>query len=210
MVEVVRDRENDRRLQAGRDRLANIDIARDHDAIDRRRDRAVVEIRFRLIERALFDFHVGFRLMKIRHGLIEVRLGGILLGKEILRAFRVYLRKLQRGLCVGQIAFGLSDRCLKERRIDLRDHLAGFHLRIKIGKQLCDIPRDLAAHLHVHDGIERARRGHCLCNRAARDSCGLIICSRRRCGIGRTTEATMSSSDDEGDPREKTFHSSGS
>ena len=62
--QIVRDREDHRRLQTGRDRLANIDIARNHHPIDRRRDRAMVEIRFRFIERALFDLHVPFRLMK--------------------------------------------------------------------------------------------------------------------------------------------------
>jgi len=48
--------------------------------------------------------------------------------------------KLQRGLCAGEIALGLGDRCLKKRRINLRDHLAGFDLGIKIDKQLCDVP----------------------------------------------------------------------
>jgi len=116
-------------------------------------------------------------LVKICHGLIEVRLGGCLPSKEILRAFRVYPCELQRRLCAGYITLRLSHRCLKERGINLRDHLAGFDLRIKIDKQLSDIPRDLAAYLHVDDGIERASRSHCLCNRAARNSCSLIICN---------------------------------
>ena len=73
--EIVRNHENNRRLQTGRYGLANIDTARDHDAINRRRDGAMIEVRFRFIERALFDFHVGFGLMQVRHRLIEILLG---------------------------------------------------------------------------------------------------------------------------------------
>ena len=99
--EIIGDLENDRGLQTGRDGLANIDVTRDHDAIDRRRDRAMLKIRFRFVERALFDFHVGFGLMKICHGLIEVRLRGGFSREEILRAFRVYPCQLQRRLCAS-------------------------------------------------------------------------------------------------------------
>ena len=66
------------------------------------------------------------------------------------------LASSERGLCVGQIALSLSNRCLKKRRVDLGDYLAGFHLGIKIHKQLCDISRNLAPHLHINYRIERA------------------------------------------------------
>src|SRR5438128_534129 len=58
--EIVRNREDDWRLQTGCDRLANIDTARNHYAIDRRGDCAMVKIGFRFIERALLYFQVGF------------------------------------------------------------------------------------------------------------------------------------------------------
>ena len=38
----------------------------------------MIEIGFRLFQRALLDFHVRFGLMKIGHGLIEIRCAGIL------------------------------------------------------------------------------------------------------------------------------------
>src|SRR5439155_7756797 len=63
--EIVCNREDDWRLQTGRDRLANINTARNHYSIDRRGDCAMVKIGFRFIERALFDLHVRLRLMKI-------------------------------------------------------------------------------------------------------------------------------------------------
>ena len=72
--EIIRDGENDRRLQTGGDRLANIDIARNHQPIDRRRDRAVVEVRLCLVECPLFDLRVGFGLMQRCGGLIDIRL----------------------------------------------------------------------------------------------------------------------------------------
>jgi len=48
--EIIRDRENNRSLQAGRHRLAHIHISRNHYAIDRRRDRAMIQIRFGFID----------------------------------------------------------------------------------------------------------------------------------------------------------------
>ena len=72
--EVVRDLENHRRLQTGGDGLANIHTARDYYAIDRRGDRAVVEISFCFIECALFDLHIRFGLVKVGHCLVEILL----------------------------------------------------------------------------------------------------------------------------------------
>ena len=65
---IIRDRENDGRLQAGCDGLAHVDIARDDDAVDWRSDRAVFQIGARFVERALLDFHICFRLAQARHG----------------------------------------------------------------------------------------------------------------------------------------------
>ena len=98
--------------------------------------------------------------------------------KEVLRALRVHPCELERGLRVGEIAFGLSDRGLKKRRINLRDHLAGFDLRIKIGKQFRDVAGDLAADLDIDHGIERAGCRDYLRQRTAGD--------RRRLKIRRT------------------------
>ena len=50
------------------------DVARNHLSIYRGRNPAVVEIRFRFIQRALFNFHIRFRLMQICDRLIDVGL----------------------------------------------------------------------------------------------------------------------------------------
>jgi hypothetical protein len=167
----------------------------------------MIEIGSRFIEGALLDFHVCFGLMQGCHCLVEIGLRGSLPGEKFLGASGIYFGKLERGPCVGQIALSLSNRCLKKRRVDLGDYLAGFHLGIKIYKQLCDISRNLASYLHINDRIERARRGNSLGNGAARNSCSLIIC-------GTSLEALPKNSSDNQQPyndckpRDKTFHSS--
>jgi len=123
----------------------------------------------------LFNFDVPFGLMKGRRRRIEILLGRIFLGEKFLRSRGIYFGKLKCGLGGGEIAFGLRDRGLKQGRIDLGNHLPGFNLRIEIGEQFRDVSRDLAAHLHVHDRIERTGCGYRLCNRAARDGGDLII-----------------------------------
>ena len=74
---------------------------------------------------------------------------------------------------------------LKNDRIDLRDHLPRLHRRIKIGKELLDIARDLAANLHVHDRIQCAGCGDGLRDRAARHRHGLKFCPLPTTALGK-------------------------
>jgi hypothetical protein len=71
--------------------------------------------------------------------LVQIGLRRSFSGKKFLDASGIYFCEFERGLRIRQVAFGLSDSCLKERRIDLGDYLAGFYLGIKIHKQLRDI-----------------------------------------------------------------------
>ena len=169
----------------------------------------MVKIGLRFVQRALFDFHVRFCLVKACHCLVQIGLGRGFSGEEFLCARGIYFGKLQRGLCVGQIAFCLSDCCLKKHRINLRDYLAGFYLGIKIDKQFCDVPRDLAAHLHVDDGIQRAGRGNRLRNRAARNGGDLIILSAPVAALPHHGSDNQQPND-QSDPRDKSFHLCGS
>ena len=130
-------------------------------------------------------------------------------GKKFLGPRGIQFCELQRSLRISEIAFRLSDRCLKKRWIDLGHDLACFYLRIKIGEQLRDVPRDLAAHLHVDDGIERARGGYCLCNRASRDGGNLIIASAAVAALPHHGSDNQQP-DDQSDPRDKSFHLCGS
>ena len=151
--EIVRDRKNDRRLQTRRDGLTDIDVSRNHDPIDGRRDRAMVEVRFHFLERAFLDLHVRFRLVQVRGRLVEIRLRGILFRDQRPGASFIELRELQGGVRIGEIAFRLVHARLENHRVDLRDDLPGFHDRIKIDEQLLDVPRHLAAYLDVLDRI---------------------------------------------------------
>ena len=92
----------------------------------------MVEIGFRLIERALFDLHIGFGLMEGCHRLIDVGLRGRFPGEQLLRARCRNFGKFKRSLRAGHIALCLSDCGLKYCWIDLRYDLSRFHLRIKI------------------------------------------------------------------------------
>ena len=126
--EIICDLKNHRRLQTGGNSLANIDAARDHYAVDRGSDRAVLKIGLHFVQRTLLDFHIGLALMQIRHRLIEVRLRRRFSGEEVLSALRVQPCQLEPSLCAGDVAFGLSHRGLEKRRVNLRHHLAGFDL----------------------------------------------------------------------------------
>src|SRR5207244_65982 len=143
--------------------------------------------------------------MKICQRLVQVRLRGGFPGKQLLRALCVYPCELERSLRAGQIALGLSDRGLKKSRINLRHDLAGFHLRIKIREQLRDVPRDLAAYLHVDHGIECAGCGNRLRNWPARNRCSLIISSATVAALphDKRDEQQPDNSDEPGD---ETFH----
>ncbi len=169
----------------------------------------MIKISLRFIERALFNFHVPFGLMKGRRRRIEILLGRIFLGEKFLRSRGIYFGKLKCGLGGGEIAFGLRDRGLKQGRIDLGDDLPGFHLRIKISEKFLNVTRDLATDLHVDDRIERTRRSNRLCNRAARDRGDLIIFRAAAPALphhGSDNEQP----NDQSDPRDKTFHLRGS
>ena len=110
---IIRDLKNNRRLQASGDRLSNIDAARNDNAVYRRRNRAMVKIGLSFIKRALFDFHVRFSLMQVRHRRIEILLGRILLREQRLSPGGIHFCQLEPGFSVGEVAFCLCDGGLK-------------------------------------------------------------------------------------------------
>ena len=92
--QVLRDREEHRRLQARRDRLAHVHLARDHHPLHRRADRGVIEIDLGLLERGVLLLHL--RPRRLEHGFGHPELRGRRLdgGPERLL---VRLRRLQLG-----------------------------------------------------------------------------------------------------------------
>ena len=155
--EVIGDGKNDRRTQASRDGLPDIDAARDDDSVDRRRDRAMIKIDPRFLQRTFLDRDHRFRLMERGDGLIEFRLGGILFRDQFLGSLRGDARQLEGGARVGQVAFGLRNARLENGGIDLGDHLPRLHRRIEIDEQFLNVTRNLAADLHVDHRVEGYR-----------------------------------------------------
>ena len=63
--EILRDEKQCRRLEAGRHGLADVDVARDDDAVDRRRDVGVPQIDAGFVERGLCLLHTSLISMLI-------------------------------------------------------------------------------------------------------------------------------------------------
>ena len=72
--EVVGDDEKDGRIHRRGDGLAHIDAARNDDAVDRRMDRAMVEIDLRFLEIRLFYLHRRLGLVERGRGVVEIGL----------------------------------------------------------------------------------------------------------------------------------------
>jgi hypothetical protein len=89
--EVVRDREEHRRVHRGGDGLAHVYAAGDHCSIDGRAYRAALEINLRLLEVGLLDLQRGLGLSKGGKRTVEIGLRGSFLGNEILLSLAVIL-----------------------------------------------------------------------------------------------------------------------
>ena len=110
------------------------------------------------------------------------------------------LRQFERRLRVGQIAFRLCDSGLKKRRIDLGDHLARFHLRIKVHEQLCILPETWLPTCTFTTGFSVPVAVTAWVMRAARHRCCLITCAPRS-GIAETTSRRQEdSANNDGEP----------
>ena len=95
--EVVRDHEELGRLEAGRDRLPDVDRARDHNAVDRSADRGVGEIHCRGLE-------LSPRLLEVGRSLIHLDLGGFHVGLGYVVALDQLVRSLELPLRTGVLA----------------------------------------------------------------------------------------------------------
>ena len=113
--------------------------------------------------------------MQSRERRVEVGRGGGMLIHQFLLAIGRKLREFQSRLGIGKIAFALVNNRQIRRRIDLRHLLPRFHLRIKIGVELEDVPGNLAAHLDVDHRIKRSRGRHDLGDISAGHGRGLVL-----------------------------------
>jgi len=79
----------------------------------------------------------------------------------------LHILQFQIRLGIIQIGLGLLLGGHISGRFDFRDQLALGHLRIEIRVHVLDLARNLAAHGHIFDGIQRAGGGHDLDDVAA-------------------------------------------
>ncbi len=72
--DVLGDSEQHRRAHGGNDRLSLIHLARNHDAIDRRGDLAVTQVRLGAVQRRFLDGDGRLSLCQLRRCLIQIEL----------------------------------------------------------------------------------------------------------------------------------------
>ncbi len=133
--------EKDRRIQRRRDRRARIDIARQHDAVDRRDDLQLGQI-------DLGKRQIGFRGQNRRFVDLDRRIGGVI---GIFRSIQILLagdaiadeagQAVERGLCRGRLRLCLQHVRLGRSEcgagaldirflfvgVEFRQHVAGLH-----------------------------------------------------------------------------------
>ena len=158
--QVVRDKEEHRRIHRRGHGLADIDVARDDDAIDGRVDRAVLQVDVGQFEIGVLHLHGGLGLVKRGDGGIEIGLRRGVLVDQLLFALGRQLRQFQRRPGIGQVALALVHVGQVDRRVDLGHDLVGFDLRIPVREELLDIPGNLAAHGHVEHWVQGAGGSH--------------------------------------------------
>ena len=182
--QVLRDREDGRRLQRRSDRLAHVDVARHDDAVDRRANHGMVEVgagdrnggvllahqrlglrdtRRRGIPRRLRRFVVAGRDIELLLGddaILRHRRGPVVIRLR-LHQRRIGLREIRlghdhAGPCRLEVRGGLQQRALQQRRVDQGDHFPPVHARVEVDVELGDRARHLGTDLHGNHGVDRS------------------------------------------------------
>jgi hypothetical protein len=86
-----------------------------------------------------------------------------------LRREQIGLGREHRGARRVEVGLHLAQPLLEGLGVELRDQLAGLHLRVEVGVQLLDLARDLRAHLYLRHRRDGARGRHRGLQRAALD-----------------------------------------
>ena len=172
--QVLRDQEQGRCLKARGHGLADVDVARDHGAVDRRDDVGEAEVDLGRVERRFLLADIGAVELNLRHRLVGCAARAIerVLGHDVLFSQRLIalvsdpgviktrLIFLQLRMRVGETRARLFDRDLVRPRVDLGADLAFFDLGVEVAIELHDRSGDVGADLHGHDWIDRAGCGY--------------------------------------------------
>ena len=222
LLQVLRDHEERRRLHARRNGLADVHVARDDDAVDRRADDRVAEVHLRLIERSLRlhelrlgGFHRRVRGVGRRFGRIEIAFGDEFLRGEIAGATELdpgvgglHTRALDVGLRSATVARSCATWVSNSDGSSSRDDWPLPDLRVEVGAERLDGARHLRADLDGRHGLERtgglngcddvalADLGSVQRRRHGRDIAAVVInaCGDRRNDRGRCSARDVCSS----------------
>ena len=131
----LRQRENHRaRLDLGQHRerigiggvddVADVDLAKADDAVDRCHDRRISELGLRRLDGALVGVDRSLEMIDLGLLQVDVLLGLEILGRERREPRKILLGIDQLRLIVGLLGHGLIEDGLERRRVDLRQHVA--------------------------------------------------------------------------------------
>ncbi len=139
--EILRDHEQRRRAEACGHSLADFHLLEDHDAVDRRRERAAIEIHLRVLESGLAREQRRARLFELRFDLVVVGLRDEILIAQVFQAFRAESHECRVRFGGREIGFGLRDALFVARGIDAREDLPFRHLAVEVDVDLGDEAR---------------------------------------------------------------------
>ena len=137
----IADGEEHGRMHGGRDRLADVHVTADDDAVDRRSNDGAIEADLRLCHGRPRRGDVRVGALHVRRGLLhgcarEVELGAreLLIAGQRLGIFQLHARIVEGRLTtsafgpgLGDPGFRLDETCLEGGRVELRQHLSRLH-----------------------------------------------------------------------------------
>ena len=165
-AQIVGNREERRGLEARRHGLTFLDLAADHDSVDRSGDRRIAQV-------LPYLEHIGLRLVVSAFGLVivvlrrfEVRIADHALVMQPLDPGEVFLLILVFGLVRFQRGRARLQLCLQRRTVYLGDHFALLNDRVVVDVNAVDDARYLRTYLDLDDRLDRTGGGHAVNERS--------------------------------------------
>jgi len=143
------------RRKACGNRLADIDVALDHHARDRRCNGCVLEVLLGAVQVHLGAAEVGRSDVAGICRSIQIRAGGDAFFGKLAEALEIALSLVEFRLVADEIGPGFPDCNLEQRGVKPGDDLALVHRIVEIHQDLVDDPGHLGAHLDSGDRLQR-------------------------------------------------------
>ena len=176
--QVLGDLDQHRRLETGRDGLAEIDDTVDDDAIDRRADDGEIEVGAVAVVLRPGQRHLRLRRLEYLARLVVLLPRHVFLREQRVHARLVRQRQFQRRLGTDDVRGALPLGRRDQGIVQFEQRLALFHLVVEIDIELLDRPRNLRPDADQHDRVERAVGRHRLRHFALLDRRQLVALFR--------------------------------